>query len=326
MRMLRGLSVAGTAAVMMWLAASGVLALQGAGQQPPPGTPPAQGAPAGEPGARAGGQGRGRGPLGGAAAGFVLNPGFDKEPPQLPADFKTGGVLIFSKTNGFREEASIQASNAALAAIATMRGLPSFVTENGAIMDAGQLAKFKLVIWNNASGDVLSEDQRAAFKQWVEQGGSYLGIHGAGGDPVVSPGHTSLADWKWYVDTLVGAQFVVHSGIVPAEIHIEDSKSPITKGLPAIWKRSEEWYAFEKSPRDKPGFHILATVDEKTYSPGRATMGADHPLVWWHCVEKGRSVYSALGHAGWMYAEPLIIRLLDNAMAWGVAESGKPCK
>src|SRR5262245_6141673 len=128
MRTFRRFATAGTAAVTMWLAGSGVLAVQATGQQqpPPPANPPAQGAPPGEPGARAGGQGRGRGPLGGAAAGFVLNPAFDKEPPQMPADFKTGGVLIFSKTNGFREEASIQASNAALAAIATMRGLPSF--------------------------------------------------------------------------------------------------------------------------------------------------------------------------------------------------------
>src|SRR4051812_26632845 len=77
-------------------------------------------------------QGRGRGPLGGQQAGFVLNPALDTIAPDLPADFKPGGVLIFSKTNGFREEASIQASNAALAAIATMRGWPSFVTENGA--------------------------------------------------------------------------------------------------------------------------------------------------------------------------------------------------
>jgi len=265
--------------------------------------------------------------LGGAAAGFVQNPTFDNEPPTLPPDLKPGGVLIFSKTNGFREEAAIQASNAALAAIATMRGWPSFVTENGAIMNPTQLAMFKLVIWNNASGDTLNEAQRAAFKTWIEQGGSYLGTHGAGGDPVSSgPGRTSLADWKWYVDTLVGAQFVVHSSIMPGDIHIEDPKSPMTKGLPAVWHRSEEWYSFAENPRKKPGFHILATVDEKSYTPGRATMGDDHPLVWWHCVEKGHAVYSALGHSGAFYAEPLMIRLLDNAMAWGLAESGRPCR
>jgi uncharacterized protein len=271
------------------------------------------------------GQGRGRGPLNGAVAGFVVNPAYDSEAPALPADLASGGVLVFSKTNGYRDEASVEASNAALAAIATMRGWPSFVTENGAVMNAEQLAKFKLVIWNNASGDVLTEPQRAAFKNWVEAGGSYLGVHGAGGDPVVSPGHTSLADWTWYVDDLVGAQFVVHSSIMPGDIHIEDAKSPITRGLPAVWHRAEEWYAFTASPRGKPGFHILATVDEKSYTPGRATMGEDHPLVWWHCVGKGHSVYSALGHAAQFYSEPLMIHLLDNAMGWLVTESGRDC-
>lgn len=269
---------------------------------------------------------RGRGPLGGAQAGFVVAPSFDTTPPALPDDLKPGGVLIFSKTNGYRDEASMRASDAALVAIATMRGWPVFPTENGAVMNAAQLARFKLVIWNNASGDVLTTEQRDAFRQWVERGGSYLGVHGAGGDPVVSQGHTSLADWKWYVDTLVGAQFVVHSSIMPGDIHIEDPKSPITKNLPAVWHRAEEWYAFEKSPRATPGIQVLATVDEKSYTPGRATMGADHPLVWWHCVGQGHAVYSALGHAGAMYAEPLMIRLLDNAMGWLVDQSGKPCR
>lgn len=271
------------------------------------------------------GRGPGRNGLAGAGAGFVQNATYDKTAPELPADLKSGGVLIFAKTSGFRDEAGIQASSAALAAIAQERGWPYFITENGAVMNPEQLGRFKLVIWNNTSGDPLTEDQRAAFKTWVEKGGSYLGIHGAGGDPVENHGHTSLADWKWYVETLVGAQFVVHSGIVPGDIHLEDRKSPLVKNLPEPWHRSEEWYAFTASPRAAPGFHIIATVDEKTYEPGRATMGADHPLVWWHCVGKGHALYSALGHAGSMYAEPLMLRFLGNAMQWGLEENGRAC-
>src|SRR5580765_2325193 len=143
-----------------------------------PGRPPAApltGGQEGSAGENRGGRARG-GQLGGAAAGFVQNPTIDKTLPELPTDLKPGGVLIFSKTNGFREEASIQASNAALAVIAKERGWPYFVTENGAVMNPDQLAKFKLVIWNNTSGDTLSEEQRAAFKTWVEAGGSFLGI------------------------------------------------------------------------------------------------------------------------------------------------------
>lgn len=267
----------------------------------------------------------GRNGLGGAASGFVLTASYDTKPPELPADLKPGGILIFSKTSGYRDEPAIQAANTALAVIAQQHGWPYFITENGAIMNTDQLNKFKLVIWSNTSGDPLTTEQRAAFQSWVENGGSFLGIHGAGGDPVANHGHTSLADWKWYVNTLIGAQFIVHSGIVPAEIHIEDTKSPLAKKLPEIWKRSEEWYSFDASPRSKPGFHIIATVDEKTYEPGRATMGADHPLVWWHCVGKGHSLYSALGHAGIMYSEPLMIQFLDNAMSWGLDRHGKSC-
>ena len=284
--------------------------------------PPVEGrGAAGEAAAGRGGRGgRGGGP------GFVANPTFDKDPPVLPPDLKSGGILIFSKTNGFRDDASIQASNAALAAIAHERSWPFYVTENGAVMNQEQLARFKVVVWNNTSGDTLTEDQRAAFKSWMENGGSFVGTHGSGGDPVNSgPGRTSAADWKWYVVNLIGAQFVVHSSIQPGDIHMEDPKSPLTKGLPALWHRSEEWYSFAENPRGKPGYHILLTVDEKTYNPGRASMGQDHPLAWWHCVGKGHAFYSALGHAASMYSEESVIQLYSNAMAWALSQNGRSC-
>ena len=258
------------------------------------------------------------------------DPVFDKTPPTLPDSLKPGGILIFSKTNGFRDTPAIQAANAALSSIAERHGWPFFKTENGAVMNADQLRQFKLVVWNNTSGDTLNEEQRAAFRAWMENGGSFLGIHGAGGDPLSASNPMfaaprSAAAWQWYVDTLLGAQFMVHSQIVPAAIHIENPQSPITKGLPETWKRSDEWYAFEVNPRSKPGFHILATVDEKSYEPGRASMGTDHPLIWWHCVGKGHALYSAVGHAAEYYSEPPMIRLLENSMAWGLEQNGHSC-
>jgi type 1 glutamine amidotransferase len=274
-----------------------------------------------------GGSGRGRGGGGGGGAGFVSNPKFDTDPPVLPADLKSGGVLIYSKTNGFREEAAIQASDTALAAIAHERNWPYYVTENGAVMNKEQLAKFKVVVWNNNSGDTLTADQREAFKTWMENGGSYVGTHGAGGDPKYDPpnGRSSLADWPWYIETLVGAQFTSHSPQQFGDAHVEDPKSPLTKGLPPLLHRYDEWYAFATNPRKQPGYHILITADEKSYNPGRSTMGDDHPLAWWHCVGKGHAFYSALAHGGMMYAEPVILQLYGNAMAWGLAENGQNC-
>jgi len=56
--------------------------------------------------------------LGNAASGLVMNLTQDAVPPELPADLKPGGILIFAKTLGYRDEPAIQASDAALAAIA----------------------------------------------------------------------------------------------------------------------------------------------------------------------------------------------------------------
>jgi uncharacterized protein len=284
--------------------------------------------PGGPPAGR-GQAGRGQGGRGGGGVGFAT-PTYDTTPPELPADLKAGGVLIFSKTNGFRDTPAIESSDSSLAAIAKLRGLPYFVTENGAVMNADQLSKFKLVIWNNTSGDTLNDDQKAAFKAWLEKGGTYFGIHGAGGDPVArdqSPASLmrSAASWNWLITDVLGVQFIGHAHIQPADIHIEDTKSPLTKGLPPVWHRADEWYAFSENPRSKPGFHIIAAVDEKSYDPGTNSMGADHPSIWWHCVGNGRALFSALAHGAEMYQEPLMIQFLDNSVAWGVSESGHAC-
>ncbi|HZL56132.1 MAG TPA: ThuA domain-containing protein [Bryobacteraceae bacterium] len=266
------------------------------------------------------------------AAGRVLEPAYDTKMPELPADLKAGGVLIFSKTNGFRAEPAIQASDSMLAAIARLRGLPYFVTENGAVMNANQLSRFRLVIWNNTSGDTLNEDRRAVFRSWVENGGTYFGIHGAGGDPApIGPraesfaGIRSASAWKWYVDNLVGAQFIGHAHIQPADIRIEDTKTRLTQNLPALWHRSDEWYAFGENPRNKPGYHIVASVNEKSCDPDTYSMGGDHPSIWWHCVGRGRALFSALAHGAEMYQEPLMIQFLNNAVAWGIAQNGQTC-
>jgi type 1 glutamine amidotransferase len=272
-----------------------------------PAQPPSAGTPPQNP------EGRGRGP---ARGGFVT-PVYDSVPPEIPATIKgPHAVLIFSKTNGYREEAGIQASNDALVSITKKRGWPSFVTENAAVMNARDLRRYKVVIWNNTSGDVLTEAQRAAFKTWLENGGAFVGTHGAGGDPSYA--------WSWYPETLIGAQFTSHSSQQLGTVRIEDTKSPITKGLPPVWARTvrDEWYAFKDNPRAKPGFHILATADETTYNPQRSTMGADHPMVWTHCVGKGPVFYSAIGHSAETYSEPNHLQLLENAIAWAMGLSG----
>ena len=59
--------------------------------------------------------------------------------------------------------------------------------------------------------------------------------------------------------------------------------------------RRDEWYNFRQNPRGS--VNVLATLDERTYTGG--TMAPDHPIVWSHTYEGGRSFYTAgRAHAG----------------------------
>ena len=83
---------------------------------------------------------------------------------------------------------------------------------------------------------------------------------------------------------------------------------------------------------------MLVTVDESTYSPKVSglyayvnpgeddlAMGDEHPVVWQHCVERGRAIYSALGHAPESYSMPEIEQLIEGAIAWAARFEGVGC-
>lgn len=258
---------------------------------------------------------------------FAIGIIYDHQTPQLPA-LKRPAILIFSKTNGFRDDPQIRAANAALENLTRDHGWASYTTENAAIFNPAQLAQFDAVVWNSVSGDVLTDDQRAAFKAWIEQGGGFVALHGSGGDPSYK--------WRWYAENLIGTQFIGHTltpHIQQARLVVEDRDHPATRQLPSVWVRDDEWYSFASSPRAK-GYHVLVSIEEGSYSPRERIplfvdkdlrMGRDHPMVWTHCESKGRVFYSALGHQVAAYAEPAHLAMIAGALDWASGREGPAC-
>ena len=250
---------------------------------------------------------------------------YEKTPPALPSNIQRPAILVFSKTNGFRHEEAIPAANALFGQMAKDNGWGYFQTENGATFDPTILSRFDAVVFNNVSGDVFTPEQRQALKSFIEEGGGFVGVHGSGGD--------MSYDWRWYVDHLIGAQFKGHPmdpQFQQATVRTEDNGHPATRDLPDAWKRTDEWYSFEKSAR-RPGYHVLLTLDESTYGNHKIfgkdlSMGADHPIAWWHCTGNGRVFYSAMGHQASAYAEPEHRKLLLGAVNWALKKDGPDCR
>jgi type 1 glutamine amidotransferase len=254
------------------------------------------------------------------AIGIIPRADYDAEAPVVP-EFSKPAVLLFNKVNGFIHVDALPAADAMFADLAEQNGWDVYTTDNGAVHNAEDLAKFSLIVWNNVSGDVLTQEQRVALQAYLEQGGGWLGVHASGGD--------FSYQWDWYVQTLIGAQFVGHTmdpQFQDADINAADSGVDLTSHIPAAWNvPQEEWYAFDANPRDK-GYEIVLTIDESSYlTEGKSFFGIDsmegeHPMAWRHTIGEGRVFYSAIGHQAATYSIPAYREFLSKAMGWAMGE------
>lgn len=244
-------------------------------------------------------------------------PRLDTVAPQLPA-LKRPAILIFSKTNSYRHD-SIPATVAAVEKRVRARGWSAFATENAAVFNPAQLAKFDAVVFASATGDLFTPDQRAAFQAWIAAGHGFVGLHAAGDG--------SHPDW-YQAMIGTGGKYMGHPGgadqFQTSTLIVEDRSHPATRHLPARWQWTEEYYAWNGPPRADT--HILARLDENGMRlEPKHRMGDHHAMVWWRCEGKARIFYSALGHKPESWSDPAHLALIDGAIAWAARKAGKGC-
>jgi type 1 glutamine amidotransferase len=204
------------------------------------------------------------------------------DPPEIE-------VLVFSRTTSYRHVDAIDAGRAALA-----RRFDAELTEDPERFSDDGLRDVDVVVLLQTNGPgVLRGDQRAAFERWVRAGGGVVAIHAAA---------NADRDWAFYGEVLGGARFLNHrQGPLQRETVVVE-RHPATEALPRRWTRSDEWYRFDPEPMAD----VVATVD-------------GDPMAWWTTIGQGRAFYTALGHAGGAWSEPLYREHVFRAVEWAAA-------
>ncbi|WP_423149371.1 ThuA domain-containing protein [Rubrolithibacter danxiaensis] len=210
---------------------------------------------------------------------------------------RTPKVLVFTKTKGYYHE-SIPSGIAAIQKLGKENNFLVDTTKNAAYFVEDSLKNYSAVIFLSTTMNVLNSDQQVAFERYIQAGGGYMGIHAAA---------DTEYEWPWY-NKLVGAYFLSHPGnpnVRKATIDVIDTSHISTKGLPARWERTDEWYNYKNIQSD---LHVLAKLDENTYEGGEN--GDNHPIAWYHEFDGGRAFYTGGGHTNESYAEPLFLKHL----------------
>ncbi|MGW0119686.1 ThuA domain-containing protein [Streptomyces sp. NPDC003327] len=220
----------------------------------------------------------------------------------------TPDVLVYTRTAGYRHD-SIPAGAAALVELAAEQGREAEVTEDPEAFTPERLARCAVVVLLSTTGTVLTDSGRAAFEAYLRSGGALLAVHAAA---------NAEPDWPFY-GALLGTRFDGHPALQPGTVVVDAPGHPVTVPLPARWEWTDEWYNFTSNPRGGGSgglgdVHVLARADESTYRGG--TLGDDHPLVWSRTVDRGRMLFTALGHAPEAYRHPVFRAHLAGALTW----------
>jgi len=201
-------------------------------------------------------------------------------------------ILVFSKTEGFRHS-SIEVGIMALEKLGTQNDFQVIATEDASYFDYATLNTISAVVFLNTTGDVLNGEQEDAFKQYIQNGGGFVGIHAA---------TDTEYDWPWY-NKLVGAYFDGHPDIQEAKMQVLNNTHLSTLGFAEEWIRTDEWYNFKDIYSE---IDVLVEMDESSYQGG--THEGQHPMSWYHEFDGGRSFYTGMGHTEESFKDPQFMK------------------
>jgi hypothetical protein len=217
--------------------------------------------------------------------------------------------------------------------------------KNPRIFTDTNLARYDAIVLLNASsgppGPLWDTPQRAAIIKYTQNGGGIAGIHNA------TDMGTGATTWDWWdgnnANSVVGTTMKGHAATSLAniaQVQVEDNNHLATRDLPDTFGFGDEHYNYNRLVRGD--HHVLANLDERTYTPGGNAMGQDHPITWCRLYDgdnvndgtttaknysDGRTWVTGMGHFGASYTENggnnNFVKMIVGGVRWVAGEGRK---
>lgn len=207
---------------------------------------------------------------------------------------------------------NIATSIEAIRKMGAEHGFDVEASDDPKLFTRANLKKYAALVFSNSNNEAFENDeQRAAFREYLEAGGGYVGIHSASG---------SERAWPYYW-SVAGGKFLRHPKMQTFTVRVKDPNHPATRGLPSTFEWNDECYYHDNMA---PDIQVLLVTDPaKIDDPRKAEYPGDRfgdslPLAWHHTVGKGRAFYTALGHKKEHYSDPILTRHIVGGILWAI--------
>lgn len=215
-------------------------------------------------------------------------------------------VLVYTKNGKGYVHDNIPDAVACIQRLGKQYGFGVDVSDDPAAFNETNLKKYNALIFTSTNNDVFNTDeQKVALMRYIQAGGGFVGIHSVTG---------TERKWPWFI-RLVGGTFVRHAVHQSFSEIVIDSTHASTRFLPHHWQVNDECYYVKDI---NPDLHVLTVHDLATVKDKQkpTTYGNVFPSTWYHQFDGGREWYTALGHDGKTYSDPLFEKFIMGGITW----------
>jgi hypothetical protein len=217
-----------------------------------------------------------------------------------PVGAQTPKFKVIAFYNGTFDAAHInfvQEANQWFPQQAAANGFSWTSTTNWSLLNASNLAQYQVVMFLD---DMPPVAQRAAFQQYMQNGGAWFGFH-------VCAFNTDPSSWDWYHNQfLATGAFATNTwGPTTAILNVENRAHPSTVNLPATYTSAvSEWYSWARDLRQNSNISILASVNPSSFplgtDPNQSWYSGYYPIMWTN--KSYKMIYANFGHNAMNYS------------------------
>jgi hypothetical protein len=220
---------------------------------------------------------------------------------------KKGKLLYFTLTKGYHH-ASIDLSKQIIKDIGEKSGtFETTTSEDVGVFTKENLKNYDAVMFNTTGELPMTDEQKAAFVNFVKSGHGFVGIHSA---------TDTFYQWGTYGE-IIGAYFNGHPWHEMVTIDVADPASKIVGFLGKSFQINDEIYQAGDFKADTS--HVLLKLDPGTTNMKKEGVRVRYygwPVAWTRMYGKGRVYYNGLGHDDWVWKDERFQEMLLNGIKW----------
>lgn len=228
---------------------------------------------------------------------------------------KNANVLIYTKNGKGYIHDNIPAAVKAIQSIAKNEKFNVVVSDDASIFTQEKLKNFSILIFPSTNNDVFdNNEQRLAFRRYMEAGGGFVGIHSVTG---------TERNWTWF-KMMLGCTFSWHAKYQKFTVRKLDAAHPSMKNVPLVWEREDECY-FGKElypvTHVLMGHQISSLIQNDSSQKVQIQKNAGtyleyYPSVWYNEFQGGHVWVTTLGHSIESYQDPVYINHLTEGIRY----------